>query len=208
MEDRSSTGRVLEVAQLYETTLVDNVSNLSAHFVVVPTRSMAKGSYFAPTPPLEALGLMPLADVPLGGVVRSLAACLRAEDVEEFLQIFDAGFEEELTQRIVHPPEYLAFAEYLTFARIVPFEESTLSADSLGNILTAQFHGMAQFVDYEAGEHTPLLFVAVPAGLVICGATTGVAKALEKGLRGRVLRLLEKRSDEERGDDQHRGAVH
>jgi hypothetical protein len=122
MQDRSSTGRILEVAQLYETTVVDNVSNLSAHFVVVPTRSMAEGSYFSPTPPLEALGLVPLADVPLGGVVRSLAACLRAEDVEEFLQPFDAGFEETLTQRIIHPPEYLAFAEYLTFARVVPFE--------------------------------------------------------------------------------------
>jgi hypothetical protein len=31
------------------------------------------------------------------------------------------------------------FAEYLTFARVVPFEWSSLSADSLGNILTA--HG-------------------------------------------------------------------
>jgi hypothetical protein len=59
---------------------------------------------------------------------------------------------------------------------------------------------MAQLVDYEDAEHPPLLFVAVPEGIVICGATTALAKALEKDSRRRVLRLLEKRSDEERGE--------
>jgi len=66
------------IIQIHETTVIDGKSNLSAHLVTVPARSLGGGSYlFQGTDwPLEALGLLRLADVPLGGVARSLAACL------------------------------------------------------------------------------------------------------------------------------------
>ena len=64
-------------------------------------------------------------------------------------------------------PKPFVFAEYLTFARVVPFEQPSLAADSLGNILTAQGHGEAGYMYHEAAG-TPLLAVAIPAGMVIC----------------------------------------
>src|SRR5688572_181468 len=85
------------VAQIHETTIVDIASDLSAHFVTVPARSLGGSSYLFQGSdwPLEMLGLMRIADVPFGGVARSLAACLVSDDVEEFRRRFEQGFEVE-----------------------------------------------------------------------------------------------------------------
>ena len=63
------------VAQMYETTIVEVASDLSAHFVMVPARSLGGDSYLFQLSdwPLETLGLLPVADVPFGGVARRQA---------------------------------------------------------------------------------------------------------------------------------------
>jgi hypothetical protein len=193
------------VAQIHETTIVDSGSDLSAHFVTVPARSLGGSSYLfrEPDGPLEMLGLLRLADVPFGGVARSLAACLVSESVEEFMRRFDQGFAEETSHPSTELPRPFVFAEYLTFARVVPFEQPSLSADSLGNILTAQGHGEAGYM-YHEGSGTPLLGVAIPAGMVICGSAQGLVRALESGLRQRLVELVKSRSGEDRSGDERR----
>ena len=188
------------VAQIHETTIADTASDLSAHFVTVPARSLGGTSYlFQGTDgPLETIGLLRIADVPFGGVARSLAALLVSADVEEFLRRFDQGFEEETRHASTELPKPFVFAEYLTFARVVPFEWPTLAADSLGNILTAQGHGEAGYMYHEA-TGTPVLAVAIPAGMVICGSAPGMANALESGLRERLVDLVKSRSGEDQG---------
>jgi hypothetical protein len=183
------------VAQVYETTIADIASDLSAHFVTVPARSLGGGSYLfqGTNGPLDTLGLLRIADVPFGGVARSLAACLVSHDVEEFLRKFDQGFEEETKHSSVRLPKSFEFAEYLTFARVIPFEQPLLSADSLGNILTGQVHGEAGYMYHEA-TGTPLLTVAIPAGMVICGSAPGMVRALESGLRQRLIEIIKSRS--------------
>jgi hypothetical protein len=194
-------GPTLKILQIYESTIVDNESDLSAHFITVPARSLGGDSYLfqGPGNPLYELGLLRLADVPLGGVVRSLAACLVSEGVEDFMRRFDEGFNEELEQPSIRPKPQFGFAEYLTFARVVPFEWSAFSFDSLGNILTAQGHGEAGYMYYE-DSNTPVLVVAIPAGILICGPTPKLVRALEAGLRTRILELVKARSGgEQRG---------
>jgi hypothetical protein len=185
------------VVQIYETTIADTTSDLSAHFVTVPARSLGGRPYLfqGSDSPLETLGLLRIADVPFGGVARSLAACLVSDDVEEFLRKFDRGFEEETKHSSTRLPKPFVFAEYLTFARVVPFEQPSLSADSLGNILTAQAHGEAGYM-YQEATGTPLLAVAIPAGMVICGSAPGMIRALESGLRQRLLDFVKSRSGE------------
>jgi hypothetical protein len=194
------------VAQIYETTIADTASDLSAHFVTVPARSLGGGSYlFQGTDgPLETLGLLRIADVPFGGVARSLAACLISNEVEEFLRRFDRGFEEETKHSSVRLPKPFEFAEYLTFARVIPFEQPSLSADSLGNILTAQGHGEAGYVYHEA-TGTPLLAVAIPQGVVICGSALGMVRALESGLRQRFIEFIKSRSGEHQDGEESIG---
>jgi hypothetical protein len=190
------------VAQIYETTIADIASDLSAHFVTVPARSLGGSSYLFEGSdwPLEMLGLLRIADVPFGGVARSLAACLVSDDVEEFLRKFDQGFEEETKHSSTQLPKPFVFAEYLTFARVVPFEQPSLSADSLGNILTAQGRGEAGYMYHEA-TGIPLLAVAIPTGMVICGSAAGMIRALESGLRQRLIELVKSRSDEHNDGD-------
>ena len=185
------------IVQIYETTIADTGSELSAHFVTVPARSLGGSSYLfeGSEGPLQTLGLFPIADVPFGGVARSLAACLLSHDVETFVRKFHQGFEDETTHSSVVLPEPFVFAEYLTFARVVPFEEPSLSADSLGNILTAQVQGEAGYM-YHQETRIPVLAVSIPAGMVICGSAPGMIRALDSGLRQRLLELVKSRAGE------------
>jgi hypothetical protein len=194
------------IVQIHETTIADVASDLSAHFVTVPARSLGGSSYQlqGSEGPLAALGLLPIADVPFGGVARSLAACLVSDDVETFVRKFEQGFEEETSHSSVQLPEPFMFAEYLTFARVVPFEQPSLSADSLGDILTAQGHGEAGYMYHEA-TGIPLLAVAIPTGMVICGSGVGLIRALESGLRQRLIELAKSRSGEHKDGDESIG---
>ena len=191
------------VAQIHETTIADITSDLSAHFVTVPARSLGGSSYLFQGSdwPLETLGLLRIADVPFGGVARSLAACLVSDDVEEFLRKFDQGFAQETQHSSTQLPKPFEFAEYLTFARVIPFEQPSLSADSLGNILTAQDRGEAGYM-YHEETRIPLLGVAIPAGMVICGSAPGMIRALESGLRQRLMELVKSRSGKHQYGDE------
>jgi hypothetical protein len=203
MEHWHGFEKARSIAQIHETTIADVTSDLSAHFVTVPARSLGGGSYWYQDSegPFETLGLLPIADVPFGGVARSLAACLVSHDVETFVRKFHQGFEEETSHSSVQLPESFVFAEYLTFARVVPFEQPSLSADSLGNILTAQGYGEAGYV-YHEETMTPLLAVAIPAGIVICGSAPGMIRVLESGLRQRLLELVKTLSGEHQEGDE------
>jgi hypothetical protein len=202
MDDWHGFETARNVVQIYETTIADTASDLSAHFVVVPARSLGGSSYLFQGSdwPLESLGLLRIADVPFGGVARSLAACLVSDDVETFEQKFHQSFEEETRHSSTQLPRPFRFAEYLTFARVVPFEQPSLSADSLGNILTAQLRGEAGYMYHEA-TRTPLLAVAIPDGMVICGSAPGMIRALGSGLRQRLMELVKSRSGEYQDGD-------
>ena len=203
MEYRHGFETARNVAQIYETTIADTTSDLAAHIVTVPARSLGGSSYLFEGSdwPLEMLGLLRIADVPFGGVARSLAACLVSNDVEEFLRRFQQGFEEETEHSSTQLPKPFVFAEYLTFARVVPFEQPSLSAESLGNILTAQGRGEAGYMYHEVTK-TPLLAVAIPSGMVICGSAPGMIRALESGLRQRLLEFVKGRAgDHQEGDE-------
>lgn len=182
--------KVLDLAQLYETSILDKSSDLSAHFVVIPASALPDGAYLPDLLPEEELGLFDIADVPLGGVVRSLTELLRAENVEQFSEIFRTSSERELTHRATQRAEYFAFAEYLTFARVIPTEDSSLVSDSLGNIMTKQLYGTAQFVYFEEAEDVPIMYVGTAEEILMCASVPGMTRALQAGLRDRLLRLM------------------
>ncbi|MBA2344481.1 MAG: hypothetical protein H0V83_05330 [Rubrobacter sp.] len=190
------------IVRTYEITVSDVESGLSAHVVTVPARSLGGEDYLyrGRDEPFGSLGLWRVADVPFGGVTKSLAACLVSENVEEFLQKFHEGFVEETQHSSTELPKHFLFAEYLTFASVIPFEWSSLSTDSLGNILTAQGHGEAGYMYYEETQ-VPLLTIAIPSGMVICGSADGMARALASGLRERLAAFVKSRSAEKQDSD-------
>ena len=86
---------------------------------------------------------------------------------------------------------------------MIPFEWSTFSADSLGNILTAQGYGQAAYAYYE-GTEVPMLVIAIPAGIVICGSAPKLEDALGAGLRRRILEYVKNSSEEDSSRDEGR----
>lgn len=193
----TNTGnKVLDLAQLYETSILDKGSELSAHFLIVPASALPEDSYMPDLLPVDELGLLNIADVPLGGVVRSLTELLRSEDVQQFSGIFNTSSERELTHRATERAEYFAFAEYLTFARVIPTETSSLLNDSLGNIMTKHLYGTAQFVYFEEAEDVPIMYVGTAEEMLMCSTVPGMAKALDAGLRHRLLSMLRGASED------------
>jgi len=91
--------------------------------------------------------------------------------------------------------ERLGFAEYASFAKAVPFEQSPLNFESLASIFAQAkyggvgvgFGGLAAFVSF---EHSPLVIVAVPTGMILTGSAWGVAMALQAGLEQRIRQAM------------------
>lgn len=185
----------MAITQFYETTIHDSELDLAAAFIVVPGRSLpAHLSMSEPYGLLDALGLPLAATIQPGWLVRAVASSLSQES-SQFLQYWPS--EGHLTQPL--PPianRYYRFAEYLTMAEVVPFEGSPLSAESVGNLITtASGVGLGAYTGFIVAGGSPLVFVLVPAGMIVFGAAAGVARALEEGLRERVLGLIRKRKE-------------
>jgi hypothetical protein len=182
------------VPQIYETELWWKEAPAGVRLVVVPARSLESATIL--DNPLEALSELQLEQLsdPITASMLPLAVAsiLKvADDPSAAVEHFNLA-RDYLQAFAVDHSELLAFAEYVSYADIVPFESSPLSPDSLGKILTAGSGagigaGVAIMV---AGGPTPLLFVTVPAGMIVCGAAMGVSEALQKGLRYRILKLM------------------
>jgi hypothetical protein len=174
----------MNIRQHYETTLVETDSDLAGTFLVIPARSLPEG-YDAAEPQrfLEEFGFREVSRIPPGAIVSVIAFCLSPTSGEYIARLQESG---EVPQ-LPFVPEQLQFAEYLTMARVIPFEQSPLDAESIGNLIAkTSGWGLGAYAGFVVGAGTPLVFVTVPAGMLIFGAAAGLAAGLEKGLRESV----------------------
>jgi hypothetical protein len=81
-----------------------------------------------------------------------------------------------------------AFAQYVAYAPVVPFESSPLTPKSLSELAAAGGSIGGALGAYVTGD--PLLLLTIPAGIIVCGAARGVSQALEIDLRSKVLELM------------------
>lgn len=83
------------------------------------------------------------------------------------------------------------FAQYLTFAPIVPFEQSPLGAQSIAEAVTkAGGMGTAGVAVGVFATTEPSLLITVPAGIIVCKAASHVGDGVGIGLRTQIVRLL------------------
>jgi hypothetical protein len=178
----------MKMLQMYETTIMSGESQHAMHVVVVPRRSEPTDDNAEPMRILDALDLAKLAPTNPSDLAKHLALMLSpdvsARDLPQALGTVTQGSDPSYQPT----PSDVRFAEFVAFERVIPFEESPLSLESLAKIVTtATGAGLGAFVGFVAFGSGPLLFVSVPAGMLICGAARGVAQALEEGLRERLL---------------------
>jgi hypothetical protein len=88
-----------------------------------------------------------------------------------------------------HEPLPEDFAVEVLRSEVVPVEESPLSGVSLAQLLErAPSAAGAAVAAWGTGPNDPLLLlITVPVGMIVFGAATGVSKALNTGLRAKIL---------------------
>lgn len=178
----------MKMLQMYETTIMSDDSPHAMHVVVVPGRSEPMGDSAQPDRLLKALGLTKLAPADASNLAMQLALVLTpglpAHDVPQALGAAMQGYFPSLPLS----PDDVRFAEIAASERLIPFEQSPLSLESLGRLVTtAGGAGVGAYVGFVAFGSGPMLLITVPAGMMICGAARGVAQALEEGLKDRLL---------------------
>jgi len=178
------------LGQLYETSIGDRGSGHAFKGIVVPSRSIVDTDNLSDRGSLlRELHLIEISRIDPKFIVPVIAASLEQTDAELF-KLIATG--EELRLGHYHPTtEAVYLAERVSNEKFIPFENSPLDLHSLKDLI-AKGTGTAigAYVGFVALNSHPLVLVVVPAGIIVCGAAYGVAKALEEGLQYRLLGFM------------------
>ncbi len=187
----------MHVIQLHETFLRDADSDLDARVVSLSDEALRASAAW-----IELLSRGPQEigqDLGLGDAMTfdpsDLQAALRLVLDPAFPErwIQDPDINSWIERAKVEPDEAVArFAEFVMYERFIPFSASPLALQALqaiGSLSPVQLGAAAAFAVFVGGA-SPLLLIAVPTGMLVCGAAAGVSRALEEGLRYRLLRKL------------------
>lgn len=178
----------MEVKQTYETE-VSLTEDLGIRAITIPARNFNIEDFSTLDQVAERLGIRLLEEVELGWIQRAIVTLLLAENQDD-LEDWKSR-RSYLLGKLANGPEVYKFAEYISMTAVFPFENSPLKAESIGSLLTkAGGYGAGAYIGFAVAGTTPLLFIAVPAGMIICGAAAGIAQGLEEGLRERISRFI------------------
>jgi hypothetical protein len=172
----------MDILQTYETTISSDSGTYSLTALVIPARTYG---HLAP----NGFSLHEVGEYLFEGKV---------EEIGRTHQIPMDRFVAMLASRQHDGPypsdELLLFANYAATARIIPFEQSPLGADSLASIATSSVKAgtitLGATVGFLSAGPTPFLPITVPLGIVLCGASVSFAKWLEENRKPIWNRLL------------------
>ncbi|PCJ25085.1 MAG: hypothetical protein COA96_08040 [SAR86 cluster bacterium] len=194
-----------KISQFYETELIHD-SGLRFRSITIPRRNY-QSTKLNPDPQYLAkeLGITIVDAFEMGWIQRALITVLAFDSLDNNSNfdlsnwrkdsiLFPKQFRDERRvpndKLIRNMNGYYEFAEYLSMVSVIPFENSPLGADSLGNLLKIGGYGVGAYIGFVVGGTTPLLFITVPAGMVICGAAAGIGQGLEVGLKSKITKFL------------------
>jgi hypothetical protein len=188
----------MAIIQLFETTIGDTDAQKATRIVIVPRRSLPT-SYST--------------DKPDEAFLRNyfeFETITWLDSVVSIPQVLAAILSQDIQTTGVGPvsssplpagvpygqpvqPRVFQFAEYVAFADVVPFESSPLALTSLAAIATKAAKGgpvvLGTVTAFVAVGATPLLVLAVPAGIVLCGGAISFGKWLDKN-RDKICKKL------------------
>lgn len=185
---------------VFEASIADRDTGLGAHFISVPQRYMPRIDGH-PSELLQNLGLQEIVRIPPDAhIIYAMFALLKynselpatitdARSENEWVR-FARAFDnlQDLARQI--GPRDREFADYLANAPLVPIQHSPLEALSLDNIVKTGGTGVGAYIGIVVAGGTPLLFITVPLGMIICGAAAGVGLGLFTGLSDRISNMI------------------
>jgi hypothetical protein len=171
----------MELSQTYESTVIDPDSGLALHFWVIPKRSL-DGDVTSPDliQTMKRLEVKPHCTISNARITHALTALLEIQN-EHDSRI------DNLNQLVSNNPEVFEFARFVATKVEVPFERSPLDGETLSAIVQSSGVAIGAALGFIAAANSPLLlFVLVPAGMIVCSAAEGVAI----GIRDRLKKLV------------------
>lgn len=181
---------MIDIKQVYETELFHR-AGVGLRAITIPRRSISNEGLLAQPERIAQILEIKIVDAfDFGWVQRAILSVLVAESGEELYKWRENNT--ILHERLKERPEFYEFAEYVSMTPVIPFENSPLSAESLGALLTkVGGYGVGAYIGFLiVGGSTPLLLITVPAGMIICGAAAGISQGLEKGLKERIYKII------------------
>jgi hypothetical protein len=196
----------VKMLQTYETTVMSKDSEHAMHVVVVPNGSLPSNITVETT--LQKLGIKKHGSTSPSNLARDLAVLLspRLPEQNAFKILAETAgpptAHSQPSREFQPSEEDVRFAEYASFERVIPVEQSLLSQESLAKIVRLSGVSIGAYVGFVSfGSSPPLLMISVPIGMIICGAAHAVGQALEEGLRDRILSWLKgKKGETTKGD--------
>jgi hypothetical protein len=175
----------------YEVQIVQSETGVGIECLAVPSDAIAIGD--DPLQWRQELGIELIDQIPLASDIAAALAAITLYDDSHDRAI-------ELYRALHDPDEYrgawehvqgwlIELAEYAAYAPVIPLRDSPLDLHSLGGLLVkGSVAGGGAFMGFAVGmgAESPLLFITVPAGIIIVGA----AGAITDGLRYQIRKLM------------------
>jgi hypothetical protein len=180
------------IPQLYQTVLFPPETSLGVTFITVPVRSFQDPSILSNSHLIRRnLDVEPIATVDpenLLSVVSEYLAAVSEGSESLFLRPFQ---ETSLRHPHLAADRYMQTARKLIDTPVIPFEQSPLTAESLGKLATrASGAGLGAYIGFVLAGSSPWLLLTIPVGIVLMSAAVGTGKGLEKGLEKRIEGLI------------------
>ncbi len=178
----------MELAQTFETVVVSN-SGEFAELIFVPARSLSDFDERRQREPIPAreLRLQLLSRMDPTQLKDVISLMLSTPySIGAYPENPQTGHLGKVSD------EHREFAEQLCNQPLVPYEESPLQVKSLATIATSPV-AAGTFIGIAVAGLTPLLYISVPAGIVVCYVADGIGKGLRQGLKNRLYKMLRKK---------------
>lgn len=184
----------MDPVQVYETTIYNRDDGLAFSFVTVPARSLSNPMTEADATDVAAL-------LELHGASERSGRALRLTPVEAWSlpllidatlgrygnYAYERGFYFDPVESMGPRRGPSPFAQYVTFAHVVPIEASPLGGKALAELVTTGSSVGAAVGAYMTGD--PILGLVAAGGIIVGGAASGIGEALQIGLQSKILHL-------------------
>ncbi len=184
----------MTIAEWQETTVLDRRAGLSASLLALPSQAMAAEQGIGSAPEVASdLGLANLQSVPSAALPMLLAGCLLFKERESCLVWLRQIRTEHgwvIPNELLNMDEF-RFAEQLALRPTLALTKAPAAFESMAAFVSGAPAGEAlAYLGFAERSATPLVLLRGPRGVVLCGATAGLGRAMDEGLRDRVLHLV------------------
>jgi hypothetical protein len=183
---RSDVDMNIELCQFYETEIADVRKGCALRLLTLPNRSLKAGLVFEDINSVAtSLDLTLVESVRAAYLPHAFAALLQLAQVEPGRSWSEDVPESEKLRRAYQATgqqsRYFDFAETVAFTRVVPFEASLLSAESLGSLTKAGRVGLGAALGIlaagGAAASGPVLLLYAGAGIIVVYAAPEIGQA-------------------------------